>query len=110
MLLVIHPRYDLKVAQLFESVWSYGNCMFLWLNLYFLMISNMFVARSWLPGFNNVLIYASLVCGSSELCLANLLFFQYSLCNSNNRDVMLDAHVAKLTCQKNKVPSVYRLP
>jgi hypothetical protein len=25
MLLVLHPRYDLKVAKLFSSVWSYGN-------------------------------------------------------------------------------------
>jgi hypothetical protein len=56
--------------------------------------------------------------GSLELCLqdewfpreqANLRLFQYSLCNSNNWCVMLDASVAKLACQNNKVHSVYYL-
>jgi hypothetical protein len=59
MLLVLHSRYDLKVAKLFWSVWSYGKSMFLWLNLYFLIISNMLVARSLLFGYNNVLINIS---------------------------------------------------
>jgi hypothetical protein len=40
---------------------------------------------------------------------ANLRLFRYSLYNSNNWYVMLDAPVAKLACQNNKVHSVYHL-
>jgi hypothetical protein len=55
MLLVLRPRYDLKEAQLFQSVWFDGNSMFFVQNMYFLMISNMLVTHSLLFGFNSVL-------------------------------------------------------
>jgi hypothetical protein len=57
---VLPPRYDLKEAQLFESVRSGGNSMFLWLNLYFLMISKMLVTHSLVFGFNYVLAFCQI--------------------------------------------------
>jgi hypothetical protein len=65
VLLVLRPRYDLKEAQL-----SAGNSMFLLLNIYFLMISNMLVTHSLLFGFNNVLALCKISLWHLELFFA----------------------------------------